>query len=125
MIAQSDLISNTLLLCRTIFPSGDNGTGFHAAYPATPGDGLVASIVCPGQSPALIWSGDSRSVAPRALPGFTAWTYVNDVTSIRITTSTVTPGIPFFEDLLDAVVTKVGPAQASRSVDTLTITLVN
>ncbi len=125
LIAQTDLISNTLTLCRTIYPSGDNGTTFHPQYPATPGDGLVASISCPGQMPEVIWSGDARSMAPRPLAGFAAWTYVNDATSIRIATTATNPGVPFYRDLMDAVVRKIGPAQAARSGDTMTITLFN
>ena len=127
MIAQSDLISNTLILCRTVYPAGDNGNGLgvRQQYPATPVDGLVASMSCPGQSPALIWSGDARAMAPRALPGYIGWTYVNDVTSIRISTTAININVPYYRDLLDAVVTKIGAAQAVRSGDTLTITLFN
>ena len=125
MLAQRDLIFNTLILCRTIFPAGDNGNPARQQYPATPGDGKVASLVCPGQSPASIWSGDSRTLAPIPLPGFGGWTYVNDATSIRITTTATTSGSQFHQDLLDAVIAKVGSAQASRSGDTLTITLIN
>lgn len=125
MVAQRDLIFNTLVLCRTIYPAGNNGNAVRQQYPATPGDGFVSSLVCPGQSPASIWSGDSRAMAPRALSGFGAWTYINDATSIRITTTAINAGSQFHRDLLDAVVTRIGSAQAVRSGDTLTVTLVN
>lgn len=124
MIAQSDLILNTLLLCRTVFPAGDNGTGWHVSYPATPADGTVASLTCPGQGTASIWSGDARAMAPRRLPGFSAWRYVNDTASVRISTTVTAAGTAYYQDLLDAVAAKVGPAQAVRSGDTLTITLI-
>lgn len=125
MVAQRDLILNTLILCRTIYPAGDNGNTVRQQYPATPGDGLVASLVCPGQSPASIWSGDARALAPRPLPGFSAWTYVNDATSIRIATTAANSGSQFYRDLMDSTINKVGGTQASRSGDTLTITLIN
>ena len=128
MIAQSDLISNMLILCRTIYPAG-NGTvlGVRGQYPATPLGGSIASISCPGQAPTLIWSGDARAMAPRALPGYDGWKYVNDAESIRISISigsTVTDvNRPYYQDLLGAVAKKIGEAQAVRSGDTLTITL--
>lgn len=125
MVAQRDLIWTTLVLCRTIYPAGDNGNSVRQQYPATPGNGLVSALVCPGQSPASIWSGDSRAMAPRALPGFGAWTYVNDVTSIRITTTATDTGSQFYQDLMDAVIARVGSGQATRNGGALTITLMN
>ena len=123
MVQQNDLILNSLILCRTVFPPPDGSIDPHPGYPLTPVDGLVASIVCPGQAPASIWSGDSRAMAPRALPGFGPWTYANDSTSIRISTSAITPGVPFYQDLLQAVAGKIGLA-AQRTGDTLTVLLV-
>jgi hypothetical protein len=126
MAAQSALILNTLLLCGVVYPNGDGtGTGPRSKYPATPADGLVSSLVCPGQSPSLLWSGDAFAIAPLALPGFSAWTYINDATSIRITTTANNTNVQYYQDLLDAVVKKVGANQGVRSGDTLTITLFN
>ncbi len=125
MIAQRDLIFSTLVLCGTIFPAGDNGNSVRKQYPATPVDGLVSSLVCPGQSPASIWSSDARAMAPRPLPGFGAWTYANDGISMRITISAVSAGSQFHRDLLDAVIKQIGASQATRIGDTLKITLMN
>ena len=128
MVAERDLIWNMLLLCRSVYPAGDNGSGngVRLQYPATPVDNLVSSITCPGQGTAVaIWSGDARGMAPRALPGFTAWTYTNDLTSIRISTSAITTGNQYYRDLMDRVIAKIGTGQAVRSNDTLTITLIN
>lgn len=127
MIAQRDVIWSTLLLCKTIFPAGNNGNGFgvRQQFPATPVDGSVASLVCPGQSPTSIWSGDLTTMSPRALPGFGPWTYVNDATSIRITTTALDAGSLFYQNLMDKVITRIGATQASRSADTLTITLIS
>ena len=130
MIAQRDLIWNLLLLCRTIYPAGNNGSGQAGLlqYPATPAGAppnLASAITCPGQGAAVpIWSGDARGMAPRALAGFGAWTYANNGTSIIITTTTVDPGSTYYHDLLDAVIRRLGN-QATRSGDTLSITLVN
>ena len=128
MVAQRDLISNMLLLCRSVYPGGDNGSGngVRVQYPATPVDSKVASITCPGQGAAVsIWSGDARAMAPRTLPGFTAWTYTNDLTSIRISTSSAVPASKYYQDLIDSVIARIGANQAVRSTDTLTITLIN
>ena len=127
MIAQRDVIWSTSLLCKTIFPAGNNGNGLgvRQQYPATPGDGSVASLVCPGQSPTSIWSGDLTTMSPRALPGFGPWTYINDATSIRITTTALDAGSIFYQNLMDKVITRIGATQASRSADTLTITLIS
>lgn len=128
MVAQRDLIANMLILCRTIYPNGNNGTlntGL-LQYPATPADGLVSSITCPGAAAAAsIWSGDSRGLAPRALPGYTAWTYVNNGTTISISTTLVTPGSTYHIDLINSVIKKINTSnQAVLSGNTFTITLV-
>lgn len=127
MVAQRDLIANMLLLCRTIYPSGNNGSGNAGLlqYPATPADGLVSSITCPGAAAASsIWSGDARGLAPRPLTGFQAWTYVNNGTNIQIATTLVTPGSTYYLDLINSVIRKIGSSQATLSGNTLTIKLV-
>jgi hypothetical protein len=125
MVAQRDLIANLLLLCRTVYPDGDNGTGFHPSYPATPAGGLVTSLVCPKTAPQSIWFGDANAMKPRPMTGFTPWSYINDATSIRLEITANEAGSTFYRNLLDAVVVKIGNTQAVRSGDTLTITLVN
>ncbi|MFT5590252.1 MAG: hypothetical protein ACI9ZF_002437 [Bradyrhizobium sp.] len=124
MVAQRDLIANLLVLCRTVYPDGDNGTGFHPSYPATPGGGLVTSLVCPKTAPRSIWSGDASAMKPRPMAGFTPWSYINDATSIRIEITANEAASTFYQNLLDAVIVKIGNAQAVRNGDTLTITLV-
>lgn len=126
IVAQAELVFSTLVLCRTIYPAADNGTGFHKAYPATPAaPGLVSALVCPGQPGQSIWSGDARAMSPRLLPGFGAWTYVNDAASVRIQLVASNAGVTFYQDLLDAVVARTGAGVASRSGDSLTFTLFN
>ncbi len=127
MVAQRDLIANMLLLCRTIYPNGNNGSGNAGLlqFPATPADGLVSSITCPGApTAASIWSGDSRGLAPRPLFGYQAWTYVNNGTNVRIATTLITAGSTYHLDLLHSVIKKIGSGQAVLSGNTLTITLV-
>lgn len=127
MVAQRDLIANMLLLCRTIYPNGNNGSGNAGLlqYPATPAGGLVSSITCPGApSASSIWSGDSRSLAPRALPGFQPWTYVNNGTNIQIAVTLITPGSTYYLNLLNGVMNRIGTSQAVLSGNTMTVTLV-
>ncbi|MEB0135320.1 hypothetical protein QN362_08240 [Actimicrobium sp. CCC2.4] len=124
MVAQRDLIANMLVLCRAVYPDGDNGTPFRISYPATPADGFVTSLLCP--KPALsIWSGDASAMKPRPMAGFTPWSYINDAVSIRIFIDANETGSLFYRNLLDAVIAKVGSTQAVRSGDRLTITLVS
>ena len=128
MAAQYDLILNMLLLCRVIYPAGNpvalSDPLVNSQYPPAMAGTMVADLSCPGQAPNLIWSSDSRALAPRTLPGFTAWSYANNPT-VSISITTTTPGSEYYRDLLDAVIRKVGPTQAVRVGDTLTITLVN
>ena len=123
MISQAELTLSMLLLCRTLYPLGDNLTTFHVQYPAASTGTPLDSVVCPGQSTS-IWSGDSRAIAPRPLPGFSQFIYYNDATSVRIETTATNPD-PYYTDLMNAVVRKIGPAQATVAADKLTILLVN
>lgn len=124
MVAQRDLIANLLVLCRAVYPDGNNGTPYHPSYPAALTPVPVTSLICP--KPGLsIWSGDASAMQPRPLPGFTPWSYTNDATSIRITISANEAGSTFYQNLLDAVIAKIGNSQAKRSGGTLTITLVS
>ncbi len=132
LVTQSDLIASTLVLCTTLYPGGDNldpAAFAHKSYPAT-GTGLVADVLCPGQQPPApapavpIWSTDLRAMSPRTLPGFTPWAYSNnDTNGVQIAVTANNAGDAYYQDLMDAVVRKIGPAQAVRSGDTLTVTL--
>ena len=125
MVAQRDLIANLLVLCRAVYPDGNNGTAFHPSYPATPAaPSYVTSLICPKPARSL-WSGDASAMQPRPLSGFTPWSYTNDATSIRIAITALEAGSTFYQNLLDAVIAKIGSVQAARSGDTLTITLVS
>ncbi|EGF30588.1 hypothetical protein IMCC9480_1202 [Oxalobacteraceae bacterium IMCC9480] len=124
MVAQRDLIANMLVLCRTVYPDGDNGSGFQKPYPVTPGDFLVSSLKCPKPN-VSIWAGDASAMTPRPLAGFAPWRYLNDVTGVSISITALEAGSTFHRNLLDAVIAKVGSTQAVRSGDTLTITLVS
>ena len=121
MLSQTELTLSMLLLCRTLYPNGDNGTGFHPSYPGASTSVLLDSVVCPGQGSSL-WSGDSRAIAPRPLPGFTAFTYINDATSVRIETTATNPD-QYYTELMNAVKAKFGD-QATVAGNKLTIVLV-
>lgn len=87
--AQISTIHGALTTCALMYPSGDNGTAFHKAFPA--GTGVpVLDLNCPG-SPHTnknLWTGRNGQVPPLIPTGMTAWTYTNDATGIFITTTT-------------------------------------
>lgn len=78
LVAQAQLISHRITKCATDYPSGDNGTSLHKAYPAdtNPGALAVDLLTCPGNSQNL-WSGADGVYAPAPATGFGAWTYTN------------------------------------------------
>lgn len=122
MISQTELTLSMLLLCRTLYPTGDNGTLLHPQYPGAPTGIALDQATCPG-SGASIWSGDSRAIAPRPLPGFTAFTYFNDASGVRIETTATNPDT-YYMNLMQAVKAKLGMAQANINGNTLQILLV-
>lgn len=83
--AQLEIIRDALSACRVTWPAGNNGTGFHVMYPATPGVGSwgdVNALVCPGAG-SNIWTAIKYSppVAPRAV---SAWQYQNTASGIFV-----------------------------------------
>ena len=85
IINQYQIIRSRIISCAIQYPGGNNGTGFHIQYPATPTGNLVSNLTCPGQSGSNnLWTGTGGSQLPLVPPEFNNWTYVNDATSIRI-----------------------------------------
>ena len=78
LVAQAQLITHRITKCATDYPSGDNGSGLHKAYPldANPGALAVDQLQCPGNNQNL-WSGTDGVYAPAPAPGFGSWTYTN------------------------------------------------
>ena len=121
VLSQTELTLSLLLLCRTLYPTGDNTTGFHPQYPGAPTAVPLESVICPGSATSL-WSGDSRAIAPRPLPGFNPILYVNDTNSVRLETTVISLD-DYYTDLMKAVQRKMGD-QVTITGNKLTIVLV-
>lgn len=124
LLDQSNIIRSRVIACGISYPSGDNGSGFHPRFPATPTSGLVVDMVCPGQpAPNNLWTGVG-GMSLRASPGgFSGWKYTNDGANIRISIQ-ANVGISDIgaNAILDTIRARIG-ANASRSGAVLTIIL--
>lgn len=120
LMAQASLIRDRIILCGVTYPSGNNGTGNHVAYPATPVSGQAVDLLCPGNPDTnkSIWTGRNGAIYPVLPSGFSAWQYVNDATNMRI--SVTGDGSPQTRDVLSVLVGNYGAA-GSLSGDTLSI----
>jgi hypothetical protein len=120
---QAQLIRNRILVCAVAYPVGDNGTGFHPTYPATPGSGLLRDAVCPGQpAPGNLWSGTGGLLLPPPPRGFAPWTLSNDAASLRIALAALDPADAGARGIIDHLLARLGSG-ASRSAGVLTIVL--
>lgn len=120
----SKIIRSRVIFCGIAFPAGDNGSGFHTRFPATPGTGNVTDLVCPGQpAPNNLWTGKGGLPLPTQPGGFAPWQYVNDGTSVRISLR-ATGGTTDIAAIavLDSLALRIG-TNASRTADILTIIL--
>lgn len=113
--AQAGLIRSRILQCSTAYPSGNNGTGFRATYPAGVTTVNVSTLVCPG-SALNLWNQSDGVFMPSPPAGFNAWQFTNDATSMRLTISASTADRIA---ILPAIANLLGP-QASVSGSTLT-----
>lgn len=125
LVQQADLIRSKLLVCATSFPNGDNGSGFHPTYPATPASGLVKDLACPGQGTAVgnLWKGTDGIYEPPAIVELTGWHYVNDATSVRISNSASASYAPILAGFTNAG--KSIGSQASIASGSITVTITN
>ncbi len=82
--AQAGVQRERIGRCVLEYPSGNNGTGFHPAYPG--GSAVAAdSLICPG-APAgnqSLWAGQGGDFMPQAPSGF-VWTYTNDASGVSL-----------------------------------------
>ena len=86
---QISSIHGVLSTCALMYPSGDNGTGFHKAYPG--GSGVsVLNLDCPGSpySNQNLWTGRNGERPPLMPKGMSEWAYTNNATGVFITTTT-------------------------------------
>jgi type II secretory pathway pseudopilin PulG len=121
LLAQAQLIVHRIVKCATDYPSGDNSTAFHKAYPSdtNPGALPVTALVCPGSSQNL-WSGVDGVYAPTTPAGFGDWQYTNaNPAVISITSSQAGT----YSTSIAAAAAKIGIA-ASATADTLTVKVI-
>ena len=74
--------------CALLYPTGNNGSGYHNAYPG--GASVdVLQLTCPGApfSNKNLWTGRNGTVPPLAPRGMGGWVYTNDASGIRLTIS--------------------------------------
>jgi type II secretory pathway pseudopilin PulG len=121
LVAQAQLIVHRIVKCATDYPTGNNGTASHKAYPldANPGARGIETLTCPGNSQNL-WSGVDGVYPPVQPGGFDGWTYTKTTpVTIAITSSqaaTYSPSIA-------AAAARIGLA-ASATADTLTVKVI-
>lgn len=87
VLHQGELVRAQILLCGTMYPGGNNGSGFRVRYPAAPVSGLVRDLECPGVPSGgnrNLWSGARGVTLPPPPRGMQEWRYANDATSMRI-----------------------------------------
>jgi len=100
IVAQVNLVSGKILKCVADYPAGDNGSGNHAPYPyygtapntGVAATGAVSGLYCPGSgaggttdaTDVNLFSGTDGIFLPLPPTGFSAWTYVNDGSNVRI-----------------------------------------
>jgi hypothetical protein len=87
--SQLSTIHSAITNCATIFPGGNNGTGFHKAYPPGTTPATVLSLNCPGSTYTNknLWTGRDGAVPPLAPSGMTSWMYTNDATGVFVTST--------------------------------------
>lgn len=86
IVQQGEYIRGHLATCAILYPLGDNGTGFHLAYPG--GSGVATSTIeCPGNPSANknLWTGIDGNFLPANITGFGSWIYTNDATGVKLT----------------------------------------
>ncbi len=84
--AQFEQIRNALNICVTVYPTGDNGTGFHVKYPAGSTAVAASGLDCPGNPGGVknIFQGQNGGFLDPLPNGFGAWSYVNDASGIKV-----------------------------------------
>lgn len=126
LLRQIGQIRATLQLCAVLFPAGNNGTGFHPSYPATPVSGQLRDAECPGvpNGNKNIWtSGQVGHLLPKIPMGFGEWQYINDADSIRITLDPVSAGDVVASTIVTRAQRRIGE-NASISGDTFVVKII-
>ena len=74
--------------CAVLYPSGNNASGFHRAYPSGTASNVL-NLTCPGAPYANknLWTGRDGGRAPLVPKAMGSWLYTNDATGIYLTIS--------------------------------------
>lgn len=121
--SQVDTVRGQILLCGLLYPSGNNATAFNVKYPG--GNAVnVSTLACPGNpaSNKSIWTGNDGTFLPVVPGGFSGWLYTNDATGIRV--AITSDGGVLANNVLANVAAKFSPAEATYSMNTLTVWIV-
>jgi len=117
LLNQTEMLRSVLMECASRY--GGSSTG---AFPAFPATGALASITCPADGQVLL-AGRAGAFVPVPPAGLSAWSYVNDATSVRLElTGNATD--PTHQPILDMVASRLGGAAQSTSAPKLTVLVV-
>lgn len=138
LVSQVQLIRSQIAKCAMNYPSGNNGSANHLAYPyygtaantGVAATGAVSGLYCPGTgsgnntdaTDANLWSGTDGVFLPAAPGDFGAWQYANDATSVRLTIAATDAR---WNAAIDQAIAKIGSSSASRATNTLTVVITN
>jgi hypothetical protein len=118
---QIPIIRDALMACFVTWPAGNNGTGNHPPYPATPGVGAWGSIndlVCPGAGTSL-WTAIRYNV-PNAPVYMAQWQYQNVASGIYIKLEAASPD---GNAVVQQVATRIPASEKTVTASSLTIQL--
>lgn len=121
LVAQAQFIAQRIAKCATDYPTGDNGTALHKAYPldANSSPLAVTALVCPGSAQNL-WSGVDGVYPPGAISDFSGWNYsLGSPVTISITSTRAGA----YSGAISDAASRLGAA-ALASADTLTLKVI-
>ena len=116
---QMSAIHSGLTNCALLYPAGNNGSGFHAAYPGG-NNALVTALDCPGspQTNKNLWTGRGGERIPNPPTGMSPWMYTNNAAGIVVQISS--NGDPTYNTVLGNLQAKYAAAQTTLSGGILT-----
>jgi len=91
LVASGRLVESMIAHCAMDYPTGNNGTAFRLSYPAGATAVDVNTLTCPGSGQNLSSGTNGIALPANINSTFSDWYYINDVTSLRIYTTTSAP----------------------------------
>ena len=116
---QLSTIHSAVANCALLYPSGNNATGFHAAYPGGT-DVDVTGLDCPGSpySNKNLWTGRGGERIPNTPTGMGTWKYTNNATGVFVQLSS--NGDPTYNTVLTNLKSRYATAQTALAGSVLT-----